>query len=376
MELKEINLNQLYSKAAGIEKTSNRVNLGMLFSEENSWYLHEYPLFLAHFNAIPNVIHEKEIDCKKANNWLIENYKYEIKDIHFNKRYFNQSKKSEYDDLFYILYDDLIIKFDTNLSLVKFLFRKTDFAKVEMIAGSMKKFKIKSRTKPEISLLIITRLGLETKFLKIVKPKLDIEDNYNDDFKEIHQTILKRLSKDNDKGLVLLHGKPGTGKTSYIRYLISTLKKKIIFLPPNMASAITNPDLISILIENRNCIFVIEDAENIVMDREKNGQSPVSALLNISDGLLSDCLNIQIICSFNTDITKIDSALMRKGRLIAKYEFKELEVEKAQNLSRKLGFDAIINTPMTLTEIYNQDEKDFQQMKKNNPIGFRAGVLN
>ena len=163
-----------------------------------------------------------------------------------------------------------------------------------------------------------------TKSLEILKPRLSIEDNYNDDFAEIHQTIIKRLSKKNDKGLVLLHGKPGTGKTSYIRYLISSLKKNVIFLPPNMAGAITNPDLISILIDNPNSIFVIEDAENIVIDRSRNGRSPVSALLNISDGLLSDCLNIQIICSFNTDISRIDSALMRKGRLIAKYEFKEL----------------------------------------------------
>ena len=37
---------------------------------------------------------------------------------------------------------------------------------------------------------------------------------------------------------VLLYGKPGTGKTSYIRFLIASLKKNIIFLPPNMASAI------------------------------------------------------------------------------------------------------------------------------------------
>jgi tRNA A37 threonylcarbamoyladenosine biosynthesis protein TsaE len=69
------------------------------------------------------------------------------------------------------------------------------------------------------------------KILDITKPKLDIEDNYNDDFKETHQTILKRLSKKNDKGLVLLHGKPGTGKTSYIRYLIANLNKDVIFLP-------------------------------------------------------------------------------------------------------------------------------------------------
>ena len=114
-----------------------------------------------------------------------------------------------------------------------------------------------------------------------------------------------------------------------------------------MITCITNPSLISILIDNPNSIFVFLFAENIVVDREKDGSSPVSALLNISDGLLADCLNVQIICSFNTDISKIDSALMRKGRLIAKYEFKELDVEKAQQLSNKLGFETNINKPMT-----------------------------
>lgn len=70
-------------------------------------------------------------------------------------------------------------------------------------------------------------------------------------------------------------------------------------------------------------------------ENSNNSYSPVSTLLNLADGLLSDCLNIQIVCSFNTDLSMVDKALMRKGRLIAKYEFKELEVEKAQNLSNK-----------------------------------------
>src|SRR5690606_29032204 len=161
---------------------------------------------------------------------------------------------------------------------------------------------------------------------------------------------------------------------SYIRYLPSLVKKDIIFMPPNMASMITNPDLITLLIDNPNSILIIEDAENIVIDRERDGHSPVSALLNLSDGLLSDCLNIQIICSFNTDIAKVDKALLRKGRLIGNYEFKELELEKTKSLSDKLGFQTDIYEPMTLAEIYNQDDRNFSTSPQRSMIGFRSGT--
>ena len=359
-------------KKPQLQTFASKINLGQVFSEKGG-YLDELNLFVAHFNSIPNVISEINIDCKKANNWFVEKYKAEIKKQYFIKRCYNRTEQAELDDIFYILFDDLIVDFDTNNSIARFLFSETEIKKVETVIGEIKKFKErKSRRKPHISLLVSTSRGFDINSLAISKPKLSIEDNYNDDFKEIHKTIYKRLSRKNDKGLVLLHGKPGTGKTSYIRHLISSLKKTVIFLPPNMASAITNPDLISILINNPNSIFVIEDAENIVVDREKDGTSPVSALLNISDGLLSDCLNIQVICSFNTDISKVDRALMRKGRLIATYEFKDLETEKAQSLSQKLGFKTNLNSPMTLTAIYNQEESDFQQTRKNNPIGFQA----
>ncbi len=373
MKTESINLNEPQAARNQLERTISKINFGEVFAERKNSYLNEFALFIAHFDTIPNSILEINIDCKKANKWFGEYYKNEIKDFYYGKRYFGSCKRAELDDIFYLLYDDLIVYFDVNCAAVKFLFRTTNMATVDTVIHSIQKFKMrKAKHKPQINLLICSRHGISSRSLDILIPKLNIEDNYNDDFKTVHQTILKRLSKKNDKGLVLLHGKPGTGKTSYIRYLISALKKNVIFLPPNMASAITNPDLISILVDNPNSIFVIEDAENIIVDREKQGHSPVSALLNISDGLLSDCLNIQIICSFNTDISKVDNALMRKGRLIAKYEFKELETEKAQHLSDKLGFTTRLNSPMTLTAIYNQEDKDFQQTKRLSSIGFKS----
>ena len=372
MKSEQININSIKINKSGIGSTSAKMNITDVFAEKNSAYLNGFNLFVAHFNAIPNFIHEIKIDCKKANKWFLDTYQSEIKDLYYDKRYYNRNKKAELDDIFYIVFEDLIIDFDTNNSLVRFYFRNTDIKIVDEIVNGIHKFKEKNKYRnPHIFILEQTMKGIGYSSIRISKPKLKLEDNYNDDFKEIHQTIFKRLSKKRDKGIILLHGKPGTGKTSYIRYLISSVKKNVIFLPPNLAGDITNPGLMSILIDNPNSIFVIEDAENIVVDRDKDGRSPVSTLLNISDGLLSDCLNIQIICSFNTDISKIDSALLRKGRLIAKYEFNELETYKAQQLSQKLGFKTNVESPMTLTAIYNQDEKDFQE-KKNNSIGFRS----
>ena len=218
-------------------------------------------------------------------------------------------------------------------------------------------------------MLQYTRSGLDTTALDIKGSNLSIEENYNDDFLPVHQQILKRLCRKKDKGIILLHGRPGTGKTSYIRYLIGKLRKPVLFLPPNLAANITNPDLMSVLLENPDSVFVIEDAENLVMDRNQTGSSAVSDLLNIADGLLSDCLNIQILCSFNTDLSKVDKALMRKGRLIARYEFGTLCIEKAQALSDSLGNKTLIRHPMTLAELYYQDSLEFDQPQKTR-IGF------
>lgn len=347
--------------------SQNKTNLFAFRS--HSQYINFCDLFLLYFKQIPNTIFEENIDCEKANIYFSEKYKDEIKETFYYKRSFENEKKSKLKEIYFVL-EGILIVFFTENNAVYFLFTESKFKKTETIINEFLCFIKKSKRKQqEIDLLINSSFGISTIPLKIIKPKLKIEDNYNDDFMEIHQNIIKRLSKNNDKGIVLLHGKPGTGKTSYIRFLISSLKKKIIFLPPNLASEMTNPDLLTLLIDNPNSIFVIEDAENIVLDREQNGSSAVSTLLNLSDGLLSDCLNIQIICSFNTDISKIDTALMRKGRLIAKYEFKALEIEKAQKLSDKIGFNSVIKKPSILTDIYNQNETEFKENIRK--IGFK-----
>ncbi len=347
------------------------MNLAEIFPQYESSHLNRYTLYLAYFNRIPNQIHEVKIDCRKAYEWFSKTYKKDIFEFHYNKRYLSKSKTVEFDDIFCVLKHEVIVVFDTNRSNMYFLFQNPALNFVESIIKEIRTFPKSSKGCTQISLLVKNNGCIELKSMVLPDMVMSIGDNYNDDFPEIHQNILTRLNKVNDKGLVLLHGKPGTGKTSYIKYLMSEVNKDIIFLPPNMAEDICNPELISTFIANPNSILVIEDSENIIIYRERNGNSAVSTLLNISDGILSDCLNIQIICSFNTDISKVDKALLRKGRLIAKYEFQELEVYKARALSLKLGMSDEIFSPMTLTDIYNQEERSYVHESNQNSIGFK-----
>jgi hypothetical protein len=223
-----------------------------------------------------------------------------------------------------------------------------------------------------IALVIQTNRGYDTTTFELPKQKLDIELGYGKGFKPIHEKIIGKLNEPKSKGLVLLHGTPGTGKTHYLKYLASKIKnKRVLFIPPFLADFITSPEMTPFLIQNAGSVLFIEDAERVITDRNTGGGNGVSNILNITDGILSDILNIQIVATFNMDKKKIDEALLRKGRLIAEHKFDALSIEDSQALIDHLGYEYKADKGMTLTEIYNLSEVEYKSEEKGRPtIGF------
>ena len=209
---------------------------------------------------------------------------------------------------------------------------------------------------------------------------LDLELHYGTGFKKKSDMILDSLLTKH-KGLYLIHGKMGAGKTTFLRYLTSRISdKKVIFIPPYFTDFLSSPEFLPTLVADygaKNSILIIEDAEKVVMSREdgNNNSNSVSSILNLSDGIMADVCQCSVIATFNTKVDNIDSALLRKGRLQAELTFDALSIPDSQKLVDKLAEKGIIQKfkvtkEMTLAEIYGAEQDNFHEEKVERKIGF------
>lgn len=191
----------------------------------------------------------------------------------------------------------------------------------------------------------------------------DVKKSYNDDFEHEDEKIRAFIEEDNKSGLVILHGEMGTGKSTYIAHLIHSFpKKRFVIIPPDMVGYLGDAAFGSFLETLDNHVIIIEDCENAIRDRKSGRVSAnsVSTILNLTDGIMSNDLSMKFICTFNEDMKNIDPALLRKGRLVCKYEFKPLEIEKAKTLLEEQGiYDAIVNKPMPVCDIFHYGDDSY-----------------
>lgn len=192
--------------------------------------------------------------------------------------------------------------------------------------------------------------------------------NYAPEVQAAFHRIQQDLESSSPRGrLSIIEGEPGTGKTWLVRGLIqSTLAATFILLPSHLMLDLAGPTLIPTLLaakqqaaaKNQPIVLILEDADNCLTSRSAGADpAAVSALLNLSDGILGGSLDIRVVCTTNLGVQSIDPALLRPSRLNEHVTITALAPGHAENVYLRLSggvlpTNYVFDTPLTLAQIY------------------------
>jgi hypothetical protein len=166
--------------------------------------------------------------------------------------------------------------------------------------------------------------------------------------------------------MILLHGAPGTGKTTALRTLARewrewcqvdyVLDPDALFSSPGYLMEVAmgveyhghgdDPDET----KRRWRLLLLEDCDELIRGEAKatSGQA-LSRLLNLTDGLLGQGQNILVAITTNEPLGRLHPAVVRPGRCLAQIEVGALSEGEA---SGWLGGGERVARPMTLAELY------------------------
>lgn len=189
-----------------------------------------------------------------------------------------------------------------------------------------------------------------------------IEGNYSPEVADQYRRIAMNFSAVDPPGrLVLIEGDPGTGKTRMVRSLISELSNssKCIVVPPSLMNNLSGPDFTLALLNQRESgrylTLILEDADDCLIARENNAaaKESLSALLNLSDGIMGSVMNLRVIATTNQEIKAVDRAILRPGRLLERVHIGPLPLDRAAEVFLRLtGRTRVYEAPVPLAQVY------------------------
>ena len=226
---------------------------------------------------------------------------------------------------------------------------------VEELVGELEEVEIElsQENLTRINTVTISQTGLEIDSIDLLKADYDnIENYFNDDVMKQAEKLVKSIKK-TPKGLSIIWGERGTGKTVLVNWIASMLDKVVIFIPSSMIEVtVNNPEFRSFIKRYKNSVIVIDDSEIYFSELYTKSNIFTNNLLQLVDGVQSDSFDLNIITILNVDnVSLVDHNLFECNNLIDIIEVDTLDKSKASELAKTLGSKNKIKTPTKVVDV-------------------------